>query len=63
MNQKELENELELTLKKLAKTDEQNLMLDLSRGKPSREQLELSMEMLSVVNAGSILDSECGMGE
>ena len=60
MNQKELENELELTLKKLAKTDEQNLMLDLSRGKPSREQLELSMEMLSVVNAGSILDSECG---
>lgn len=60
MNQKELENELELTLKKLAKTDEQNLKLDLSRGKPSREQLELSMEMLSVVNAGSILDSECG---
>lgn len=60
MSKDMLEKELEITVKELSTLDEKDLKLDLSRGKPSREQLELSMDMLSVVNSGSILDSECG---
>lgn len=38
-----------------------NLKLDMSRGKPSAEQLDISMDMLDVLNSKSILESENGM--
>lgn len=37
-----------------------SLHLDLSRGKPSKEQLDLSVKMLDVLNSNSVLDSEDG---
>lgn len=60
MSEEELKKELELTKKKLEEISKQKLALDLSRGKPSKEQLELSMEMLSEIDANSVLDSDCG---
>lgn len=36
------------------------LKLDMSRGKPSKEQLDLSMEMMNVLNSQSILTCEEG---
>ena len=61
LSREALENELKNEKEKLAKLCEQNLKLDLSRGKPSKEQLELSMDMMSVLKPNSILDSECGV--
>lgn len=60
MSKEELEEELEAVKKKLESVNEQNLRLDLSRGKPSNEQLALSMDMLLTLNPSSVLDSECG---
>ena len=39
---------------------EKGLNLDISRGKPGKEQLDLSMPMLDVLNAESVLASENG---
>ena len=38
-----------------------NLKLDMSRGKPAAEQLDLAMDMLDVLDSKSVLKSENGM--
>ena len=52
--QKELEQEYR-------KVQEEGLQLDMSRGKPSKTQLDLTMGMLDVVNSKSDMDCESGM--
>ena len=42
------------------KTRELGLKLDISRGKPSKEQLALSMDLLNVLNSSSDMISEDG---
>lgn len=54
-------SELELCEKRLADIAVRGLSLDLSRGKPSDEQLKLSMGMLDTLDHRSILDSENGI--
>ena len=45
--------------KKYREAQAKNLHLDMSRGKPSAEQLDLSMEMMDVLNSSADLkDSE-----
>lgn len=55
-----LRNEQAACYTRLKKITEQGISLDLSRGKPSVEQLELSMGMLDTLSHTSILDSENG---
>ena len=53
-----LKEELEQEYKKVK---ELGLKLDMSRGKPSKTQLDLSMGMLDTVNSESVMDCENGM--
>lgn len=58
MSKAELE-ELEATLKlKYTEFQGKGLKLDMSRGKPSKEQLDLSMGMMDVLNSDSVLTCE-----
>ena len=54
----ELKSELE---KKYEEAKAEGLALDMSRGKPSPEQLDLSREMLDVLNSSSELKAENGI--
>ena len=54
----ELAAEKEKATKELQKLLKNGVTLDLSRGKPSAEQLDLSLGMLDVIDSRSILDSE-----
>ena len=56
----ELAAEKEKAAKELQKLLKNGVTLDLSRGKPSAEQLDLSLGMLDVIDSRSILDSESG---
>lgn len=47
--------------KEFAEIKAQGLALDMSRGKPSAAQLDLSMEMMSVLNSDSNLKCETGV--
>ncbi len=60
-NTKALISEKEVCEKELEKIADKGISLDLSRGKPSPEQLSLSLPMLDVLDHRSILDSENGM--
>ncbi|MBP0984596.1 MAG: aminotransferase class I/II-fold pyridoxal phosphate-dependent enzyme [Oscillospiraceae bacterium] len=60
MDKQALEAEKQKCLERLSKYSKEDISLDLSRGKPSKEQLELSMKMLDVLDHHSLLDSESG---
>ena len=55
-----LADEMKDCQKRLDEYVKSGISLDLSRGKPSAEQLELSLKMLDVLDHRSILDSENG---
>ena len=54
----QLKNDLEAQFEEIKR---QNLNLDMSRGKPSAEQLNLSMEMMDVLRSDSDLICEEGV--
>lgn len=54
------EKELERAEADYEKYKAMGMQLNLARGKPCREQLDLSMKILDVVNSRSVLDSENG---
>ena len=60
MSQRELQREYRKLSAAYREMEQQGLHLDLSRGKPSPEQLELSRKMLDEANSGSVLDSVDG---
>ena len=55
MSKAELENEFSLLKGKTEDYKKLNLKLDMSRGKPCKEQLDISMDILSVLNKDSNL--------
>ena len=55
-----LERELQECTRRFEDYREQGLALNLSRGKPCKEQLDLSMKMMDTLNSHSVLDSEDG---
>ncbi len=60
MRREEYQKELEACWETYRHYAEQNLQLDLSRGKPGPDQLDLSMKLLDTLNAHSVLDAEDG---
>ncbi len=60
MTREELGIELEDLKKQYKKYQSLDLNLDMSRGKPCKEQLDLSMEMMDVLNSTSDLTCEDG---
>lgn len=61
LNINQLQKEKENCLKELEKITKIGLSLDLSRGKPSKSQLALSLDMLNVITSDSVLESESGL--
>ena len=61
MTKEELLQERERLMKAYEDYAAKGLKLDMSRGKPSSEQLDLSMGMLDVLNSESLLKSENGV--
>ena len=60
MTKDELKSELETLKKEYQKYQEMDLKLDMSRGKPCREQLDLSMGMMDTLNSQADLTCEDG---
>ena len=61
MNKKEIENQLSLLEQKLVGYKALNLHLNMKRGVPSKEQIDLSMEMMNVLNSESDFRCEDGI--
>ena len=61
MNHEELKQELAQLQENYRAFQEQNLQLDLSRGKPGADQTDLSVEMLDILNSGSDFKTEGGV--
>ena len=57
MNREELLNELDLIKEQYQKYTDMHLSLNMARGKPSQEQLDLSNDMLDILNSHSHLYS------
>ena len=60
MSREELTQELTLLEEEYAKIKDMGLALDMSRGKPGADQLDLSMGMLDVLDSKTALKSENG---
>lgn len=60
MSREELTQELTLLEEEYAKIKDMGLALDMSRGKPGADQLNLSMDMMDVLDSKSVLKSENG---
>ena len=60
MTREELSAEQENLMKKYKEYQSRNLKLDMSRGKPYTEQLDLSMELLNALDAESGMQTENG---
>ncbi len=60
MTAEELKKELELLKDEYGKVQDLGLQLDMSRGKPCKEQLDLSMGMMDVLDSSSDLTCEDG---
>ena len=60
MTKEELKSELSELKAQYRKFQEMDLALDMSRGKPCREQLDLSMGMMDALNSGVDLSCEDG---
>ena len=61
MRKNELEEEKRRLLDEYNKFKEKNLKLDMSRGKPSKEQVELSSSMLDIINSKSVCETREGV--
>ena len=61
MTKEELTAELNEQRARLATFEEQNLTLDLTRGKPNQAQLDLSTDMLGVISDRGDCFSESGL--
>ncbi|MCR5354660.1 MAG: aminotransferase class I/II-fold pyridoxal phosphate-dependent enzyme [Lachnospiraceae bacterium] len=61
MSKEELQQEFENVKKIYKEYQGKGLKLDMSRGKPSPQQLDLGMEMLDVINSSSDMKSENGI--
>ena len=60
MSREELLEEKEVLEKQYAEICELGLSLDMSRGKPSKEQLDLSQPMMDVLHSDTVLQSRMG---
>ena len=61
MTREELEALREKLVREFEEVKGKGLKLDMSRGKPSKDQLDLSNDMMDVVNSASDFNSESGM--
>ena len=60
MSREELTQELTLLEEEYAKIKDRGLALDMARAKPGADQLDLSMDMMDVLDSKSVLKSENG---
>ena len=60
LSKEQLKNEYQQQSKRYENLKAQQLCLDLSRGKPSAQQLDLSNAILDCVNSSSVLYTENG---
>jgi hypothetical protein len=60
MSKEELLNLKEQLSAEYAETKAKGLSLDMSRGKPAAAQLDLTMDMMDVLNSSSVLKTEGG---